>query len=304
MHNSWIVDERNYFSRLDKFLRHELKHVPLSAIYKFIRTGKVFINKKRIRNASAKLEIGDIVEIVGEDLTKYSRDYTELKPVSMKLDIIFEDARLLVINKPTGLSVHPGKNVSRPSLIEGLMYYAQKNDFEAFLVHRLDKETSGVLIVAKDRNTARVLGELISSRFVVKKYLALVFGKIHVPRRIEEPIDGQEALTKVVPLKQFHWNVNGYEHTLTLLDVEIETGRKHQIRKHLSKIGTPIVCDNEYGNFQLNRLFSKHFGLKRQFLHCKLLGFELDGKRYEFEAPLPGDLSTVLEILTSGRGLR
>lgn len=303
MHNSWIVDERNYFSRLDKFLRHELKHVPLSAIYKFIRTGKVYVNKKRVKNASAKLEIGDIIEIVGEDLSKYSRDYTELKPVSMKLDIIYEDTRLMAVNKPAGVSVHPGKNVSKPSLVEGLMYYAQKNGFEVFLVHRLDKETSGVLVVAKDRNAARVLSELISSRFVLKKYVALVFGKISSPRSIDKPVDGQEALTKITPLRQYRWNASGVEQHLTLLDVEIETGRKHQIRKHLAGIGTPIVCDAQYGDFKLNRLFSKQFGLRRHFLHCKLLAFEFEGKRYEFEAGLPKDLTMVLDVLSTGRGL-
>uniref|UniRef100_A0A7C5U8H0 Pseudouridine synthase n=1 Tax=Fervidobacterium nodosum TaxID=2424 RepID=A0A7C5U8H0_9BACT len=298
----WNVDESNYFSRIDKFLRKVLKNVPLSAIYKLFRTGKVYINGTRVKEPSTKLTLGDNVQIIGEDLSKYNRDYKELKPAKMKLDIIYEDETILVINKPAGVSVHPGKNVNKPSLIEGLKYYGEKNGFEPFLVHRLDRDTSGVMIIAKDRNTARELSELISSRNVEKKYIALVFGKAS-NMVIEEPIDDQYAKTIVKPIKHFKTYLNGERTELSLLEVEIETGRKHQIRKHLALKEFPIVCDKDYGDFRLNRQFTKKYELKRHFLHCKRMKFSYNGKEYDINAPLSEDLQKVIKLieLESGR---
>jgi len=292
----WNVDESNYFSRIDKFLRKVLKNVPLSAIYKLFRTGKVYVNNTRIKEPSSKLNLGDVVKIIGEDLSKYSRDYKELKPAKMKLDIIYEDEILLAINKPAGVSVHPGKNVNKPSLIEGLKYYGEKNNFEPFLVHRLDRDTSGVMIIAKDRNTARELSNIISSRNVEKKYIALVFGKIS-SMVIEEPIDNQYAKTIAKPIKYFKTYLNSEKIDLSFLEVEIETGRKHQIRKHLSLKGFPIVCDKDYGDFRRNRQFMKKYELKRHFLHCKQMKFTFDGKQYDITAMLSEDLQKIIKLL-------
>ncbi|WP_448374907.1 RluA family pseudouridine synthase [Fervidobacterium sp.] len=294
----WLVDNNNYFSRVDKFLRNVLKNVPLSAIYKLFRTGKVYVNDKRVKEPSMKLEIGDRVEIKNEDISKYNREFKELRSAKMKLDIIFEDDELIVVNKPAGISVHPGKNVNKPSIIEGLKYYGEKTGFEPFLVHRLDKETSGVLIVAKNRQTARELSEMISSRNVEKRYVTMVFGRAE-RQEINVPIDSQEARTIIKPLKVFRTKIGGEWVELTLLDVEIETGRKHQIRKHLSMKNLPIICDNDYGNFRLNRAFSKKYGLKRQFLHCKKMALSFHGKSYQFIAELSEDLQTVLKVLES-----
>lgn len=292
----WNVDVSNYFSRIDKFLRKVLKNVPLSAIYKLFRTGKVYVNNTRIKEPSSKLNLGDVVKIIGEDLSKYSRDYKELKPAKMKLDIIYEDEILLAINKPAGVSVHPGKNVNKPSLIEGLKYYGEKNNFEPFLVHRLDRDTSGVMIIAKDRNTARELSNIISSRNVEKKYIALVFGKIS-SMVIEEPIDNQYAKTIAKPIKYFKTYLNSEKIDLSFLEVEIETGRKHQIRKHLSLKGFPIVCDKDYGDFRRNRQFMKKYELKRHFLHCKQMKFTFDGKQYDITAMLSEDLQKIIKLL-------
>lgn len=294
--SSWIVDQDNYFSRIDKFLRNALKNVPLSVIYKLIRTGKVYLNEKRVKEPSAKLEIGDRVEVRNEDLSKYTREYKEIKPAKISLDILFEDEDILVVNKPAGISVHPGKNINKPSLIEGLKYYGSQKGFEPFLVHRLDKETSGVLIVAKNRQVARELSEKISSRNVEKNYVALAFGSPRM-ERIDIPVDGQEAITHIKPVRKFRTKLDGKDISLTLLDVSIETGRKHQIRKHLAAKGFPIVCDNDYGDFRLNRAFSKKYNLKRHFLHCKSMSFDFHGKHYRFEASLSQDLKLVLKLL-------
>jgi len=294
----WTVNDSNYFSRADKFLRNVLKNVPLSAIYKLFRTGKVYVNGERVKEPSKKLEIGYTVEVRNEDLSKYSRNYKEPRSTNMKLDILFEDDEIIVINKHAGVSVHPGKNLGKPSIIEGLKYYGEKKSFEPFLVHRLDKETSGVLIVAKNRQVARELGEIISSRFVEKEYVAMVFGRIE-RQKIDTPIDSMQAKTIVRPAKRFNTKLEGKWVELTLLDVKIETGRKHQIRKHLSAKGFPIVCDNDYGDFRLNRAFSKKYGLKRQFLHCKRMALSFHGKSYEFISKLSEDLQMVLNALES-----
>lgn len=290
--NKWLIDEHNYFSRLDKFLRNALKNVPLSAIYKLIRTGKVLVNGKKAKEGSIKLEIGDTVEIVNEDMSKYNRKVEELRSAKMKLDVIYEDDSILALNKPSGVSVHPGKNTNKPSLIEGLKYYGEKNGFEPFLVHRLDKETSGVLIVAKNRNMARELSDLISSRDVEKYYVTLAFGK--VPKmEINDSIDGQQAISIVTPTKVYKTPLG----EITLVSVKIETGRKHQIRIHLASKRFPIVCDNDYGDFRLNREFTKRYRLKRQFLHCETMIFSFGGKQYNIHAPLSDDLSNVLKFL-------
>ncbi|MGC8820240.1 MAG: RluA family pseudouridine synthase [Fervidobacterium sp.] len=297
----WIINEDNYFSRVDKFLRKALKNVPLSAIYKFLRTGKVLVNGKKIKQPSTKLNIGDIVEVINEEIENYKRNYTDLRPAKLDLEIIYEDEKIISVNKPAGLSVHPGKNVNKPSLIEGLMHYGQTNGFEPFLVHRLDKETSGVLIVAKNRNTARILSEIISSRNVEKIYSALVFGKIE-QITIDELVDGQEAVSHVKPIEYFKIKLGNEITELTHVDVEIETGRKHQIRKHLSSVGFPIVCDKDYGNFKLNREFSKRYSLKRQFLHCSRMIFEFEGKTYDISAKISDDLLNTLRLLKMESG--
>ena len=296
--NVFIVDESNYFSRIDKFLRNALKNVPLSAIYKILRTGKVYINGKKAKEPSEKIEIGDRIEIRGEDVSKYNRDFKELRPAKMKLNILLEDEDIIVLNKPAGVSVHPGKFVNKPSLIEGLKYYGEKNGFEPFLVHRLDKDTSGVLIVAKNRQVARELSELISSRDVEKVYIALVFGIVK-PQRITLPVDGQEAVSVVSPINTFKSRLSSKAQDLTLLRVEIETGRKHQIRKHLAGIGAPIVCDNDYGDFRMNREFEKKYGLKRHFLHCNRMSFYFKGRYYNLEADVGDDLKHVLKVVES-----
>ncbi len=290
--NKWLIDEHNYFSRLDKFLRNALKNVPLSAIYKLIRTGKILVNGTKVKEASNKLEIGDTVEIVNVDIAKYNRKVEELRSAKMKLNIIYEDDAILALNKPSGISVHPGKNTNKPSLIEGLKYHGEKFGFEPFLVHRLDKETSGVLIVAKNRNIARELSELISSRDVEKYYVTLAFGKIS-KMKIDDSIDGQEAISIITPTKVYKTPFGD----VTLVRVKIETGRKHQIRIHLASKGFPIVCDNDYGDFRLNREFTKRYGLKRQFLHCESMIFSFGGKQYDIHAPLSDDLSNVLKFL-------
>ncbi|ANQ53873.1 pseudouridine synthase [Thermosipho sp. 1063] len=288
-----IVTEKNYYSRLDKFLRKELKNLPLSAIYKLIRKGKVIVNGKKIKDPSYKLEVGDEINI-NEDTSKYNREKNnQIIPIKMEFDIIYEDGNILIINKPAGIPIHPGKGTHIATLIEGLMYLGKKKDFTPYLVHRLDKHTSGVFIVAKNVNSAREISDIISSRNIKKKYVTLCIGNPKRTEKIEIPLDSKYAKTIYNKKKTFKTDL-GY---FSLLDVEIKTGRKHQIRKHLSLIGYPVVGDNLYGNKKLNREFKRKYGLKRYFLHCSEMTFVYKNKKIRAIAPLAKDLQETLKAL-------
>lgn len=291
------VEKQSYYQRLDRFLRKKLPDVPLSVIYKFLRKGKVYINGKRERDPSFRLEIGDIVEIRYVNINKFRRvENRSLEPQPMELDIIFENDRYLVLNKPAGIPIHPGKGVHVVTLIEGLMYYSNKKGFMPHLVHRLDKQTSGVLIVAKDVESARVLGRLFKDRKVKKIYICLVKGVMKKKEGIvNEPIENQEALTEYVVLKNYD--------DVSLLKVIPYTGRKHQIRKHMFFINHPVVGDNLYGDKEFNKQFKRKYGLKRFFLHCEEISFfdPWEMKKVRFKSPFPEDLSKVLSLLEKER---
>ncbi len=285
------VTESNAYRRLDRFLRRSLQDVPLSAVYKFIRKGKVFVNGKRVRNVAHELHIGDVVEIKYVDLESYRRRKKELLPQKIDLEILYEDDSILVLNKPPGMALHPGKGVHITTLIEGLIHYGMEKGFDPHLVHRLDLNTSGVLVVAKNKKNARILTEYFKNRLVEKRYKTLVKGHVEKPGNVRTDLDGQHALTIYKPLKIYR--------EVTFLDVQIKTGRKHQIRRHMSVIGHPVVGDDKYGNRSFNRYFRRKYGLKRQFLHCSkvVLPHPEKSTRMSFEAPLWEDLSEVLKRL-------
>ncbi|QTA38676.1 RluA family pseudouridine synthase [Thermosipho ferrireducens] len=287
------VTEKNYYSRLDKFLRKTHENIPLNAIYKLIRKGFVKVNGKRVKTPSFKLEIGDEVEIF-TDISKYNRKTNyKLRPIPMELDVIYEDSNLLIINKKPGIPIHPGKGVHIATIIEGLMYYGNQNNFEPYLVHRLDKHTSGVLIVAKNPEAARKMGKLISNREVEKEYITLVAGKISRSGEIKLSLDNLEAVTYYKPLNLYETELGVF----TKLCVKIKTGRKHQIRRHFSLINHPVVGDDLYGKRKLNHEFRRLYGLKRYFLHCKRMAFYFNNKFININTEIPEDLKIVLKKL-------
>ncbi|MCD6450048.1 MAG: RluA family pseudouridine synthase [Thermotogaceae bacterium] len=295
---SWevIVNDRNYYKRLDKFLRNALNDIPLSAIYKFIRKGKVYVNGKRIKDQKFALEVGDKVSVRYVDVDKFrKRKENTLEPQKLDLDIIYEDKDILVLNKPAGIAIHPGKNIHLVTLVEGLLYYGNEKSFEPHLVHRLDLNTSGVLIVAKNKNAARILTKGFKERKVKKYYKALVRGKMNVSGKIEKDLDGQKAVTYCRPEKFYKILDEG----VTLVDVEIGTGRKHQIRRHFSIIGHHVAGDNKYGEKVYNKKIRNLTGLKRHFLHCYKIKINhpKSGKEMTFTAELSPDLKKVLDAI-------
>jgi len=268
--------EREAGQRLDNFLIRHLKNVPKTHIYRLIRTGQVRINQKRVRQDS-RLEPGDIIRIppFQIDQTVAAPKRPDLKLHAwIETAIMFEHADFLILNKPAGISVHAGSDTQH-GLIEILRAYRQDLKFLE-LVHRLDRATSGLLIIAKKPSSLKALHALLRAQKIQKKYQVLVFG--HWPKalnRIEAPIDGKASLTTFQVLQSFK--------DTTLLLASLHTGRQHQIRIHTSKAGFPIVGDTKYGNFPKNRAFAKAFGTARMFLQAQQLKLTWEGQIYQFE---------------------
>ena len=304
----YTIDSEDAGQRIDNFLLRTLKGVPKSMIYRLLRKGEIRVNKKR-KKPDYKLQDEDIVRVapirVSENTNEVS---TKLRVVAnLEKQILFEDDRLIVINKPSGMAVHGGSGLSF-GLIEALR--ALRPDARMLeLVHRLDRDTSGCLVIAKKRSALRHLHEQLRSKTVQKFYHALVKGHWSTKlTRVTESlkkndlksgervvvvdnINGKESETRFKVLENF-------EHS-TLIRAFPVTGRTHQIRVHCQIKGHPIACDAKYGyeNFDGDM---KKMGLKRLFLHAASIEFTHPGtdERMKVEAPLEPSLQNFLKKLT------
>jgi 23S rRNA pseudouridine955/2504/2580 synthase len=289
------IDESSCDQRIDNFLCKQLKGVPKSHIYRILRSGEVRVNKKRV-DQTCRLKLGDQVRIPPVRVAEpEQRDY--VPPV--EFPILYEDDALLIINKPSGTAVHGGSGVSF-GVIEQLRSARPQAKFLE-LVHRLDRETSGVLLLAKKRSALVAMHEIMREGNSDKRYFALVCGqwknaKQHVKlplhkfdtpqgeKRVMVREDGMASHT--IFTLQKSWA------EFTLLEAQLKTGRTHQIRVHLAHLGFPIAGDDKYGDFALNKTLVKR-GLKRMFLHAHSIAFNhpLTGEPMQINAPLPPDLS-------------
>ncbi len=290
--------------RVDKFLAEQLPEVSRSQIKNLIETGNVTLDGILVEKAGAKVRPGSLLRIdVPED------DADGLVPEDIPLDVLYEDDQVIVINKPSGMVVHPGAGNQSGTVVNALLaYYPPVRSVgepdRPGVVHRLDKETSGVLIFAKTQKAYKWLVKEFMSRDTDKAYLALVDGQPPTPTgRIEAPIirdpnirtrmavglrgQGKPAITEYFTLENFENH--------TFLEAHPITGRTHQIRVHLSYLGTPVVGDTLYGRRKPS------LDLDRFFLHARLLSVRLPGNRGEqtFEAPLPEELQAVIDTLQS-----
>ncbi|WP_420811576.1 RluA family pseudouridine synthase [Kosmotoga pacifica] len=293
----YIVDENSNYNRIDKFLRHTLKDFKLSSIYKLLRTGCVRVNGKKIKNPAHKIEIGDRVTVEYSGKIEYLLRLKESRkpvPYNIPFNILYEDDDLLIIDKPPGISMHPGKGIQIITLMEGLMGYGERKGFKPFLVHRLDKHTSGVLIVAKKLDNARKLTTLFRERKIDKYYLTLVKGK---PSKRKEHLKQQVNGVN----EELYYEVHKTFGDSSLLMVKLMTGKKHQIRRQCASIGHPVVGDDVYGDRNFNRKFKKDHGLRRYFLHCHKMSFKhpKTGELIQVVSELPDDLKRVLRSLES-----
>lgn len=300
------LDEADAGQRLDNFLMRILKGVPKSHIYRIIRNGEVRINKKRAQ-AQHRLNAGDIVRIPP---IRLSHAPSDVFVPPLEAACLFEDEHLLIINKPAGLAVHGGSGVQF-GVIEQLRA-ARPNARYLELVHRLDRETSGILIIAKKRAALVNLHEQFRSRHPDKRYLALAIGEWAEDKRdIKAPLlkyllpngeravkvheDGKASHTRFQKKQTFFIENQAF----TLLEARLFTGRTHQIRVHLNSVHTPIAGDEKYGHFEWNKHLSK-LGLKRMFLHASRLSFmhPILNERLHITAPLPQTLQTFLERIS------
>jgi 23S rRNA pseudouridine955/2504/2580 synthase len=278
--------------KLQSFLKSRF---PIGYVRKLFRKNGLRVNGKRSKPDDL-IRAGDRIRlyIPFEKIIRHG-DAAPLAPP--KFSVIYEDPKLLVIDKPAGIAVHEGKRVlKRHSVIGALESIYREQGLTPRLVHRLDKDTSGVLLIAKDELTTEGLKAIFAEgRDVEKEYLCLVAGRLQDNQgRIDLPLPGREgvpvaALTRFAVLDLFSQT--------TLARVNIETGRMHQIRLHFAAIGYPVVMDNQHGDFNFNKQFSKKYGLKRQFLHASRLEIKQGGKKRVWSAPTPPDLQKVIEVL-------
>ncbi|MGL4407664.1 MAG: RluA family pseudouridine synthase [Zoogloea sp.] len=296
------IDDAHHGQRIDNFLVRSCKGVPKSHIYRVLRSGEVRVNSRRV-DQTYRLQEGDEVRI--PPIRVAERPAEALVPMGKPFEIVYEDEALLVLDKPAGLAVHGGSGVSF-GVIEQLRRQRPEAKFLE-LVHRLDRETSGLLIVAKKRSALTVLHDMMREGKVRKRYLTLVAGRWMNPlQHIKQPLykfltEGGERRVCVSPEgKPAHSIVRLQQRwkECSLVEVELKTGRTHQIRVHLSHAGFPLYGDDKYGDFALNKQLEKA-GLKRMFLHAARLGFQhpLTDRLIELEAPLPPELQAFVGVV-------
>lgn len=300
-YDTHIVQSTEVGQRLDRYLTALVPDVSRTAIQRMITEGGVLVNA-RSSKAGYALRDGDTIQVYH---MSPSTQTSHVKPQNYPLEIVYEDNDLLVLNKAAGMVVHPAPGHSDDTLVNALVarypqLEEQKNDVRPGIVHRLDRDTSGLLIVAKNARTQAALVEMMKQHSIVKRYLALVEGTISLDHgSIDAPIGRnprnrqQMAITATGSREaRTHFRVLERFPRHTLLQLELETGRTHQIRVHLKAIGHPVVGDTVYGSGH-----SRHEPvLQRQFLHAYQLKFQhpTTGEMIELEAPLPEDLQTVL----------
>ncbi|MEO8060568.1 MAG: RluA family pseudouridine synthase [Burkholderiales bacterium] len=310
-----VIDEASEGQRLDNFLVKLLKGVPKTHVYRVIRSGEVRVNKGRA-GADTRLAMGDEVRIppVRTSQNAADRSASPTAP-AREFPVVYEDDFLIAIDKPAGVAVHGGSGVSS-GVIEQLRQARPAAKFLE-LVHRLDKETSGLLLIAKKRSALVALQDQLRQRETGKTYAALVIGAWPARRKVidvalhktltaggerrvhavdEDHEDGRRSITLVKIAQQFA--------AFTLLDVTIKTGRTHQIRVHLTHEGFAIVGDEKYGDFTLNKALARGAAVPgcrfdRMFLHAKYLRFTHPGSNevIELAAPLPAECEALIHAL-------
>lgn len=299
--------------RLDNFLLRHLKGVPRSHVYRLLRTGQVRVNGGRAK-PKQRVNAGDKVRLPP---VRQAENVAAAPPPGgarreLEARILFEDERVLVVDKPAGMAVHGGSGLSF-GVIEALRASRPDAPFLE-LAHRLDRDTSGCLVICKKRSALRRVHELLREGRVEKRYLALVAGswsrkqeevrlnlkkqQLHGGERmVDVRADGKESVSLFRAIEYFPG--------ATLMQVDIRTGRTHQIRVQAAHVGHPVLGDDKYGDREANKSF-RRLGLKRLFLHAASIGFEWpdNGKRVDVNAPLPADLRATLDALQSGRAGR
>lgn len=302
MEYSFAVNDEDAGKRLDVFLAEEVEELTRSYIQKLIAERMVTVNSQPER-ANCRLKPGDLIILRVPEL-----EALEVAAEPVPLDIYYEDADVVVVNKPRGMVVHPAEGNYSGTLVNALLYHCRdlsgiNGVMRPGIVHRIDKDTSGLIVAAKNDAAHASLAQQFKDRQVNRRYLALVHGRVKEKAgEVDAPIgrDPRDRQKMAVVQKNSKQAVTTYRVLgrylgYTYLDLKLKTGRTHQIRVHMSFIGHPVVGDPKYGPARA------HFNLDGQFLHAELLGFNhpRSGQYLEFKAPLPEVLQQVLDQLTS-----
>lgn len=298
----WVIDQAYAKERIDKYITESWEdEVSRSQVQLWIASGHVTVNGKAVK-ANYKLAEGDHLEV-----TVPEPSIVEIVPEDIPLDVAYEDRDVIVVNKPRGMVVHPAPGHSSGTLVNALMYHCKdlsgiNGELRPGIVHRIDKDTSGLLMAAKNDKAHASLAAQLKDHSVTRKYVALVHGNVsHDQGTVDAPIgrDPQDRKMFTVTDKSSkhavtHFAVLERFGDYTLLELQLETGRTHQIRVHMKFIGHPLVGDPVYGR-------SKGIKMDGQALHAKVLGFvhPSSGEYMEFAAPLPEDMENLLENLRS-----
>ena len=314
-----IVKEDDKNLRVDVFVNKKENSISRTRIKNFILDKKLMLNDKILTDPSKKVSIGDIIELIIPEPRK-----TSLKPYKYKLDIIYEDKDLIVLNKAAGIVMHPGAGNLDNTIVNALINHDKNSlsnigdELRPGIVHRIDKNTSGLVVIAKNNQTHENLSIQFKEHSITRIYQLLIWGKIRpLKGRIEtlitrssknrqmmevSNIKGKKAITNYKTIEIFE---NKNTPTLSLLECELETGRTHQIRVHMKFLGNSIVGDDKYKKKfkrikNIDPLLEKNLiNLNRQFLHAKTIGFNhpKNNLRYEFTSKLPADLDQILKKL-------
>ncbi|MGI9203956.1 MAG: RluA family pseudouridine synthase [Woeseiaceae bacterium] len=300
------IDAELAGQRIDNFLRRELPGLPKGRLYRILRRGEVRVNGGRVR-AEYRLVDGDEVRIPPARINPESGPAAPGRIANLESQIIYEDKRILVVNKPSGLAVHGGSGVSHGAI--ELMREARPECRDLSLVHRLDRETSGCLVFAKKRSSLRELHDRFRRGAVEKNYLALLAGDwqfgeqtIDAPLHVEHRKNGERhvIVSKSGKSAQTIFRLSRTFGRYSLMQCQPQTGRTHQIRAHALHTGHPIVGDARYGDAAVNAA-AKKLGLNRLFLHAQSIAFPDDsGNELHFTAPLSDDLDRFLRAIRGG----
>jgi 23S rRNA pseudouridine1911/1915/1917 synthase len=298
----WEIDAESAGERLDKFVAEALddEAVSRTQVQDWIKTGAVLVNGKETK-PKHRLEAGDLVLVNVPEAQP-----TEIAAEPIPLEVVYEDSDVIVINKPRGLVVHPAPGHSSGTVVNALLHHCKdlsgiNGSIRPGIVHRIDKDTSGLLMAAKNDTAHASLSAQLKAHTVTRKYIALVHGNVpHERGTVDAPIGRDERDRKMFTVTDknsrhavTHFNViERFGGDYTLLELQLETGRTHQIRVHMKYIGHPLAGDPMYGR-------SKTVDLSGQALHAAVLGFEhpKTGEYLEFEAPIPDDMEHVLHSL-------
>ena len=315
----FLPKEEDVGKRLDIILSQKINNYTRSNLKRFIKTKKVKVNNLIVTSPSKKIKLNEYISL------KIENDkIEEVKAKKIKIDIVYEDKDIIIINKPSGLVVHPGAGNYSNTLVNGLMYKYKKklSDLNGYLrpgiVHRIDKETSGLLVVAKNNLAHSKLGKQFSEHRIKRKYIALVWGVLRpLNGKIETLISRSRKNRQLMAISEFKGKkaITNYftkkifsikdVPKISLIECKLLTGRTHQIRVHMSYKGNSLLGDKKYGKRnikfkKINKDFEKKLiNLNRQALHAKSLGFihPKNNKLMNFESELPNDFKKMLDLL-------